>query len=357
MSRRPQAFSPGALGARLGRIPLDLRDRASARRVLRRRRPPQIRVGPGTGERTVYYLCPDYPVPSGGIRVIYRHVDALNEAGRPAAVLHHTDGFRCQWFENRTRVVGAPAVELGPADVLVVPEVYGPFLDQLPQGPRRVAFNQNGYLTFQYVQAGRAPAYEGFEAAMTVSEDSAELLRFAFPGLRVEVVPNSIDPGLFRPQAEAPGRRLALMPRKRPGDAELIFRLLGERLASWDVTPIEGASEGETAAMLRAAPVFLALGFHEGFGLPAAEAMASGCFVVGFPGFGGREVFDPSFSVAIEDGDVLGAAKALAAACARFETEPEALRADGARAAAAIGERYSRANQVASLLAFFDRLG
>jgi hypothetical protein len=85
--------------------------------------------------------------------------------------------------------------------------------------------------------------------------------------------------------------------------------------------------------------------------------MASGCFVVGFPGFGGREVFDPRFSTAVEDGDVLGAAKALAAACARFESEPEALRADGARAAAAIRERYSRAQQVESLLAFFDRLG
>jgi glycosyltransferase involved in cell wall biosynthesis len=205
--------------------------------------------------------------------------------------------------------------------------------------------------------AGRAPAYAGFEAAMTVSENSAELLRFAFPGLPVDVVPNSVDPGLFRPQAELPGRRLALMPRKRPADAELVFRLLGERLAGWEVTPIEGASEQEAAAALRSAPVFLALGFREGFGLPAAEAMASGCFVVGFPGFGGREAFDPSFSVAVEDGDVLAAAEALAAACERYEAEPEALRADGARAAAAIHERYSRQSQLERLLAVFDRLG
>jgi glycosyltransferase involved in cell wall biosynthesis len=327
------------------------------RRVLRRRRPPDITVGSGSGESTIYYLCPNYPSPSGGIRVIYRHVDLLNEAGRPAAVLHHTDGFRCGWFENRTRVVGAPSAELGPADVLVVPEVYGPFLDRLPHGPRHVAFNQNGYMTFQHVPAAATPPYGGFEAAMTVSEDSADLLRFAFPGLRVEVVPNSVDPGLFHEAAEPPGRRLALMPRKRPGDAALIFRLLGGRLSSWEVTPIEGMSEAETAATLRAAPVFLALGFREGFGLPAAEAMASGCFVVGFPGFGGREVFDPSFSTAVEDGDVLGAAKAVAAACARYETEPRLVRADGARAAARIRERFSRENQAARLLGFFDRLG
>jgi glycosyltransferase involved in cell wall biosynthesis len=336
---------------------LSLFDELRRRRVLRRRRPPPIEVGTGAAERTIYYLCPDYRSPSGGIRVIYRHVDALNEAGRPAAVLHHADGFRCDWFENRTRVVGAPSVELGAADVLVVPEVYGPFLDQLPRGPRRVAFNQNGYLTFQHVRVGSTPAYGEFEAAMTVSEDSAELLRFAFPGLRVDVVPNSIDPDLFHPQEERPGRRLALMPRKRPGDAELILRLLGERLTGWEVTPIAGMSEEETAATLRAAPVFLALGFREGFGLPAAEAMASGCFVVGFPGFGGREVFDPGFSAAVEDGDVLGAATAVASACARYEAEPEALRADGARAAASVRDRFSRENQVKRLLGFFDRLG
>lgn len=327
------------------------------RRALQPRRPPQIRVGPGEGEKTIYYLCPDYAVPSGGIKVIYRHVDLLNDAGRPAAVLHHSDGFRCNWFENRTRVVGAPAVELGKRDVLVVPEVYGPFLAQLPGGTRRVIFNQNGYLTFEHLGNGQVPAYGGFEAAMTVSEDSAELLRFAFPGLSVDVIPNSIDPILFRSEDGLPVRRLALMPRKRPADAGLILRLLGERIPGWEVTPIEGRSEGETAAALRAAPVFLALGFREGFGLPAAEAMASGCFVVGFPGFGGREIFDPSYSVAVEDGDVLGAARAVAVACERYEAEPEAVREDGARAAAAIHERYSAANQSARLLGFFDRLG
>lgn len=335
----------------------DLVGELKRRRVLRRRRPPELKVGSGATKPTIYYLCPNNPEPAGGIRAIYRHVDLLNAAGRPAAVLHHTDGFRCDWFVNATRVLGAPSVELGPADTLVVPEIYGPFLDRLPRGPRRIAFNQGGYLTFQHVPAGTTPAYGDFEAAMTVSEDSAELLRFAFPGLAVEVVPNSIYPDVFHPAAEPPARRLALMPRKRPGDVEMILRLLGGRLAGWEVTPIEGMSETDTAATLRAAPVFLALGYREGFGLPAAEAMASGCFVVGFTGFGGRELFDPSFSVEVEDGDVLGAAKAVAAACARYEADPTAVREDGARAAAMVGERFSRANQAARLLGFFDRLG
>jgi glycosyltransferase involved in cell wall biosynthesis len=332
-------------------------DEVRRRRALRPRRPPEIAVGDGNGEGRIYYLCPDWPVPSGGVKVIYRHVDVLNEAGRPAAVLHHSEGFRCTWFENRTLVVGAPTVELGARDVLVVPEIYGPFLEQLPRGPRRVAFNQNAYLTFEHLAPRQVPAYGDFEAAMTVSEDSAELLRFAFPGLAVEVVPNFIDPQLFRPAEAVPGPRLALMPRKRSADAALIMRLLGGRDAGWPTETIEGRSEADTAAALRASPIFLALGFREGFGLPAAEAMASGCFVVGFHGFGGREIFDPGHSVAVEEGDVLGAARALAAAFERFEAEPDAVRADGLRAAATIRERYSATSQRDRLIAFFDGIG
>ncbi len=288
---------------------------------------------------------------------MYRHVDLLNAAGIEAAVLHHTSGFACRWFEHSTRVVAAPEVELAPSDVLVVPEVYGPFLDRLPRGPRLVVFNQNAYLTWQHLPARKRPRYGIFEAALTVSADSAALLRFAFPDLPVSIVPSAVDPALFHPEAGPVGRRIATMPRKRPDDLALIERLLEGRMEGWELVRIEGANEVEAAAAMRGAPIFLALGRREGFGLPAAEAMASGAFVVGFPGFGGREIFDPRCSVAIEDGDVGGAATALDAAMRRFEADPTALRADGARAAELVRERYAPAAQAEAVRAFFAGLG
>jgi glycosyltransferase involved in cell wall biosynthesis len=344
------------VAARLASASRELLEWGSARRSLRWRRPPAIRTAARGGPPAIYYLCPDYPVPSGGIRAIYRHVDILNGAGLRAAVLHHSDGFSCQWFDHETRVLAAPAVSLSAADVLVVPEIYGPFLRRLPATPRLVAFNQNGYLTFEHTPAGARPPYELFEAALTVSDDSAELLRFAFPGLEVAVVPNSIDPDLFHPAAEMPPRRLAMMPRKRPDEAEIIVRLLGERLRGWELVEIEGAPEAEVAAALRSAPLFLALGRREGFGLPAAEAMASGCFVAGFPGFGGRDIFDPLCSAPVEDGDVLSASIALAAALERFESDPSSIRADGAAAAARTHALFPPARQSECLLEFYAAL-
>jgi len=327
------------------------------RGALRRRRPPRIRTGPATGAPTIYYLCPDYRTPSGGIRAIYRHVDLLNEAGLDAAVLHHRDGFACDWFEHSTRTIGAPSATLSADDLLVVPEVYGPFLGRLPREPRLVAFSQNAYLTFEHLPAGAAPDYGIFAAAMTVSPDSAEYLRFAFRGLEPRVVPNAVDPAVFHPATGPLPRRLALMPRKREAEAGEILALLGERLRGWEVVRIERASEAEAAAALRSAPLFLALGRREGFGLPVAEAMASGCYVVGFPAFGGRELFGPDCSAPVEDGDVLAAARALAAAIERYERDPAAVRSAGAVAGERVLDRHSLDRQLEALLGFYAELG
>jgi len=334
----------------------DLVKRALAVRARRSRRPPSLRTGPGGGAPTIYYLCPDYQQPSGGLRVIYRHVDLLNAAGMRASVLHHSDGFSCRWFEHSTRTLGAPSVQLTPDDILVVPEIYGPYLDRLPTGPRLIAFNQNAYLTYDRVPAGQTVRYDRFEAALTVSEDSAEYLRFAFPGLRVAVATNAIDPNVFFPAQTPPGRRLALIPRKRPADADQVLRLLGDRLRHWEVTAIAGASEAETAATLRSSAIFLAFGYQEGFGLPAAEAMASGCYVIGFHGFGGREIFDPAFSEPIEDGDVLSLARATAAAMARYDEDPAPMRDAALQAAAHVRRTYSLERQREDVIRFFDEL-
>ncbi len=86
------------------------------------------------------------------------------------------------------------------------------------------------------------------------------------------------------------------MPRKRPADFRLLIDLLRARdaLGDWEVVTLEGRPEDEVAAELRRAALFVALGREEGFGLPVAEALASGCPVVGFHGMGGRSSSAPS---------------------------------------------------------------
>ncbi|PJI51286.1 hypothetical protein CTI14_63460, partial [Methylobacterium radiotolerans] len=63
----------------------------------------------------------------GPFRVIYRHVDLLNEMGVHAAVLHTRANLDFAWFSHATRVESVRTLDFMRNDVLVVPEFYGPF--------------------------------------------------------------------------------------------------------------------------------------------------------------------------------------------------------------------------------------
>ena len=346
-----------ALSTRVGRTGRHIIRRIRDERALRGRQPPTLHVGArGTRAPAIYYLCPDNAAPAGGIRMIYRHVDLLNESGHNAVVLHHRDGFSCGWFEHSTPTAWAPSTRLSADDILVVPELHAPFVDRIPDGPRLICLNQGAYITFKYLPAPRTLSYDAFDAVLTVSPDSAEYLRFAFPGARVSIVDPAIDPAVFHPGSGLPPRQIAMMPRRRPEDAEHVLRLLGDRLSGWSIVSIAGASERETADLLRSSPIFLAFGKQEGFGLPAAEAMAAGSYVIGFSGFGGREIFDPAVSAPIEDGDVLAMARATAEVMALYKDDPGAVRELGARASERVLARYSMDRLRAGLADFYQGL-
>lgn len=322
--------------------------------------PPAMKVMNRPGPPAVNYLCPLDDRPIGGIRAIYRHVDMLNDAGINASVVHPVQGFSCSWFKHETRIAAARSVALSQQDVLVVPEWYGPGFASLPIGPRIVVFNQNAYKTFTGLDDS-APAGAPYrevprlEAILAVSSDNADYLRYAFPEFKVAQVRNAVDSAVFNARGKPVSRRIAFMPRKRGDDARQVLRLLGARgsLNGWEVVPIENRSESETADLLHSCAIFLSFSSQEGFGLPPAEAMASGCYVIGFHGLGGREYFRPEFSQPVEEGNVL--AFALAAASALAE-DPVGLAERGGQAASYILSNYGLQQQREDLLTFFSEL-
>jgi hypothetical protein len=332
-------------------------------REARWHRPPVVQTDDRPGSTTVYYLTPDAVKPSGGVRVIYRHVDVLNALGIPAVVLHTRSGYRCGWFANTTRVAGVADVKLRPSDILVVPEYYGPGVDRIPTGPLVVVFNQRAYTTFELIpyEATRPGApYAGLNrlaALLTVSEDNVSLLRYAFPTIPVQLARQVIDPAVFRPGT--PGeRRIAFTTSRRPREREALLHILRSRgvITGWELVPIEGRSEAQTAELLRSAPLFLSFSEREGFGLPPAEAMACGAYVIGYTGMAGRDFFDPAFSSPVPEGDLLAFARAVEDAVQRYDKDPDAIVAAGREASAAVLGRYTDAGLRADLLDFYTAL-
>lgn len=322
-----------------------------------RRHPlPALRTSSVQAHDPTILLCtPDFGPPSGGIRVAYRHVDLLNEAGFPAAVLHRRQGFRCNWFENNTRVLGCREIEIGPDDLVVVGELAVSLLAALPQGFRFAVFNQNAHLTWrraspEYVRAyTRSPDLSGM---LTVSAHGVELLRHIAPAATVLRTHNSIDERLFFASRGPRDRVISYMPRRGRDEARQVLGILRARgaLEGWRVTEIDGLTEREVGDHLRKSAIFLSLAYHEGFGLPAAEAMACGAYVVGFHGFSGREFFRPQFCSPVEAGDVMAFARTLEEVLGRESAEPGWCEERGAAAARFIAAEYSPARERGDVL-------
>jgi hypothetical protein len=331
----------------------------SARTALR-----EYRVVPEAGSRpaTVYYLCPDTNKPHGGIRSIYQHVDVLNSLGVAAFVAHHSQGFVCDWFEHQTRVVAEDEVTLTPADIIVVPEIYVQHIRKIPAGPRLVVFSQGAYLSFGAGQSVSSWKYclddRKLEALMVVSRDSEEYMRYAFPGVNVVRVRNFVDGQIFHPAERLPGRKIAVMPGRGRNLCTHVLSLLTMRgsLDGWEVADIDGLPQREVAEILRSAAIFLSFSEREGFGMPPAEAMACGCYVVGFTGLGGREFFYPGLCVPVEEGNVLALANMTEQAMSNFNMDASNIRKVALRASTIIRNEYSLEKQTRDIVSFLELL-
>jgi glycosyltransferase involved in cell wall biosynthesis len=341
---------------------------------LRWRQPPRLEVHPAGGEPAVYYLVPHLNEPAGGVRVMYRHVDLLNEMGIRAAVLHDAEGFRAGWFVNNTAIVHPSGIRLRENDILVVPECYGPGMPLLPEKVRKLIFNQNAYHTFDLLPVGTDPygPVPNLLGVMTVSPDNREMLSLVYPKLAVWGTRPVIDAKIFhrgpRPEVRNRGwvadpqtrqaiphhrplrRRLAFMPERREAERHQLWHMLSARGVDWEPVPISGKSEAEVGEILRECAIFLSFSEREGFGLPPAEAMACGCYVIGFHGGGGREFFDPAYCSPVDD--LTSFARAVLEATSRPLEELQAL---GAKASEEVLGVYTVDGLRSDLRAVFER--
>lgn len=308
----------------------------------------------------ILFPCRQYLKPTGGVQVIYRHVDILNHYGFNAAIVHGEQDFRCHWFENQTRILYEGTFNLGDRPYVVVPEVYElKYFDQLGDLPR-VIFNQNAYYSFDHVGANldtaRSPyLHPNLAAVFTASADGMAYLSHAFPHLRANQtlfrLHYSIDPQLFYP-AGPKKKQLCFLSRKNYPDALQVLQILSHRQAygNFRVYRIDNTSQSEVARIFRESAIFLSFGGPEGFGLPVAEAMACGCLVVGYHGGGGRELFDPAFSWSIPKGEILSFAQTVEALLADYQTDSAPFEAQAQQAAEFIANTYSPRREVFELI-------
>jgi len=288
-------------------------------------------------------------------------VDILNEAGIEAAVLHQRKGFRCNWFGNQTQVTDVHSSAVGPNDVLVVSELNVDHLAKLPPGIRHIVLNQSGHLTWRRhgdLVAGYYLSSPDLLGIVVVSEHIAQMLRYAYPQRTIRSVRNGIDTTIFHPPDGQKLRQITCFPRRGQEDLGIVLQLLRARgaLDGWDVLPLDGLSQAAFADGLRASRITLSLSYQEGFGLPAAEAMACGNYVIGYHAFGGREFMRPEFSCPVEAGDVMTVASSLERTIDADAHDDDWCTSRGRLASAFVLDQYSVRRERESVVAAYSDL-
>lgn len=250
---------------------------------------------------------------SGGAKVSFRHVEALNEMGLEAVVRIVGGGTLRPWFLHQAPVEDA-ATPLRDDDILVLPEDDPEGLRAFASLPnRKIIFCQNPYLA-SGVGVGRLEPAEAarYRSYFACSPGVAAWISRFLDYERISVVPGFADERLFRPAPKT--ATIAAVPRKRLLEGHAIqqmFKRLYTGPTAWRWRWLEELTETEVARGMSDAALFLSLNRLEGMALTTVEAMASGCLVAGFTGIGPRDYASPVNGFWVEEDDCEGAARAL----------------------------------------------
>lgn len=270
---------------------------------------------------TIYYVC-HLPISAGGELVNFQHAATLRQLGWRAKVL----------LDDASKVVmpsrpfSVPMVQNGPGfklhahDVVVLPEVSAlQAWQNLAQQCRLVMHNQNPFYTFRSFATMQALNAFGLFGALCCSAFTRDALQRWGSTVQWRMVRPFVLPVFSRAAQQPNGQRkrqIAFMPRKRPMEASLLQSLfvnLYPNLADVPWVEINNMARSKVAKVLAESQVFASLSHYEGLGLPPLEAMAAGCLVSGFTGYGGEEYATPENGRWVDDGDLEAFAHALAA--------------------------------------------
>jgi Glycosyl transferases group 1 len=239
----------------------------------------------------ILYFCPDEPVKSAGIRILYRHVEVLQRHSFPAAILHRQPGFRMPDMPAvTTRYLASPDV-FSDGDVVVIPEGYTDLMNDLKtRDLRRMVIALNWQYIYASLPNGLDWRSYGIEWCLTHSPFIADYVTWAMR-IPSHVFAWGIKPDYYYFDPAQKKRQVAFLKRKQRTMDEFI-RVLYSRNPKFvqEITWIamDDLAEADYARIIRQSSLFLNLSEAEGLPCSLLEAMRAGTLVAGYNSIGGR---------------------------------------------------------------------
>lgn len=158
-------------------------------------------------ETDIYFFTLDTQGnPTAGVANIYEMVRILTDKGYKAHIMHEKDDYHGvqDWLGEEYMELSHVSAEggqlnIGPEDVLVIPEVFATIMKQVKDLPcKKVVLCQSYYYLTETLPIGDKWNGLGFHDVITTSEKQAQYLKELFPHVNTHIVPVSI-PDFFKP--------------------------------------------------------------------------------------------------------------------------------------------------------------
>lgn len=334
----------------------------------------------------ILFFCPVYPKrPTGGVLVVFRAVEILRKNSIEAYVVNISeDGQHEQpnigWFTSSAPIISwghACQIPAGEC-IYVLPEdycmgwtqkrittakgvldLYKAHVVLIAQNRRDMYRNLSSSWPALTKRQETILAHPKFLGVICVSELEKTYWGMIYPDLQIWCKPNSVDTDFFKPgdEKENIAAFIAKPGQSRAEAQHMLLALRHSGLAShWRLANLQGKTQSEVAKTMSRADLFLSFGVMESFGLAAAEAMASGCIVIGYHGGVAEEFFNPRWSYPVPPLDYLAYLQAFQQLLQDRERCPTLVDQKRQWGRQHIARNFSPSREAQALLAIFTEL-
>jgi len=242
-------------------------------------------------ENKFYFLVQDTKgVQRASVATTYEFVKILTEDGYNAFILHEKNDYHSvgEWLGEEYPSLPHASIEsqelsVGPADFLIIPEVFGHVLDQTKEMPcTRIVFCQSYDYVFEMLPPGFTWGMMNVSNVITTGEAPTKFLNGIFPNLDIQQINLGI-PEYFIP-SEKPKMPVVTIHTREPRETMKIVKSFYVKFPQFKwitFRDMRGLSRSEFAKALSESCVSVWVDDISGFGTFPLESMKCGSPVIG----------------------------------------------------------------------------
>lgn len=285
------------------------------------------------GDYTSYFFVPDFPKPSGGIKVIYDQVQLMNKNGFKAVVVHQKPGFKAPWLDQHYEkdekgaylhipivFLEAENLQLKMEDFFFIPEGFPQLMENLAsqKAPcKKVVFCQNWYYIMNALQPGVTWDQYGINDVLVNCKTVGNYTQLLMPSMRIKNLTSAIDGKMFNVDDPIKNKKpfIAFQPSRDGGmkasNVIKTFYAMHPHFRWVQFKELAGMAYSDYAEALKESQFYVHFDEYCGWGTAPLEAFNAGCYVAAWDGVGTLDYLSSENCWLVQNGNIIQLALAI----------------------------------------------